>query len=368
MITHTPNPCHFNPPFCPNPKCIYHNQQADPWPVLKFGTYKRRQPPFIVQRFRCKSCKRTFSSQTFSTTYWLKRPNLLPEIMKLTVCGAANRQLARALNCAAATVDNMIARLGRHALLFHRHMMTKASPFVDIAVDGLVSFELSQYFPFEHLVAVDRTSSFFIHFTDAPLRRSGSMTEYQKKRRAELEACLGKPDPKAVEKGMRELLEVSLKGAIKAQVWSDKHKAYPRAIRRVKVVIDHQRIDSRIKRDRQNKLFEINLLDLLLRHCQKNHTRETIAFSKRRQDSAYRLAIMLVWKNYIKRRYEKACVRTAAMEVGLMDRFLTEEDVLEKRLFVSKIWLPARWDDYYWRRVKTVALGVNREHRSKYTA
>jgi len=368
MSTYTPIPCPATPPFCPNPHCRFHHHQPDPWPVRKFGTYSRNRPPYTVQRYRCRHCRKTFSSQTFTTTYWLKRPNLLPKVFNHTVAGSANRQLARAIGCSPATVDRMIGRLGRHCLLFHRQLMAKASPRRDIAIDGLVSFERSQYYPFEHLVAVDRQTGFFLHFTDAPLRRSGTMTDYQKRRRTELELRHGRPDPKAVEKATRDLLKVALQGAVEAQVWSDRHQAYPRAIRRLQVVIDHQRIDSRIKRDRHNALFEINLLDLLLRHCLKNHTRETIAFSKRRQESAYRLAILLVWKNCIKRRWEKRCRVTAAMELGLVERILTVADVLVARLFVSRIELCERWGDYYWRRVETVAQAVNRRHELKYAA
>jgi transposase-like protein len=356
-----------NPPFCPNPDCRFHHHQPDRWPYQKYGSFRRKHPPHTIQRFRCKACQRTFSTQTFCTTYWLKRSDLLPRVFKHTVAGSANRQLARAIGCSSATVDRMIGRLGRHCLLYHRHLMEKASPFGDIAIDGLVTFERSQYFPFEHLVAVDRKSGFFIHFTDAALRRSGSMTDYQKRRRQELEKLHGRSDPQAVEKATRSLLEVALQGAIKATVWSDKHRAYPRAIRWIHRLIDHQRIDSRIKRDRNHELFEINLLDLLLRHCLKNHTRETIAFSKRRQESAYRLAILLVWKNCIKRRWEKRCRWTAAMELGLLDRPLSEKDVLERRLFVTRIELCDVWSDYYWRRVETVAQKVNRRHELKYS-
>lgn len=366
MNAKPPIPCPTTPPFCPNPHCRFHRHQPDPWPIQKFGSFRRKHPPHTIQRFRCRHCRRTFSTQTFSATYWLKRAELLPRVFKHTVAGAANRQLARALGCSPPTIDRLIGRLGRHCLLFHRQLLEKASPFGDIAIDGLVTFERSQYFPFEHLVAVDRSSGFFVHFTDAALRRSGTMTDYQKRRRALLEKLHGRPDPKAVEKATRSLLEVALRGAIRARVWSDKHQAYPRAIRRLDHAIDHRRIDSRIKRDRHNALFEINLLDLLLRHCLKNHTRETIAFSKRRQESAYRLAILLVWRNCIKRRWEKGCPKTAAMELGLLDRPLSEADVLVVRLFVTRMELPAVWGDYYWRRVETVAQGVNRRHELAY--
>jgi hypothetical protein len=41
----------------------------------------------------------------------------------------------------------------------------------------------------------------------------------------------------------------------------------------------------------QNPLFPVNLADLLLRHSSANHKRETLAFSKRRQGTLYRMAI-----------------------------------------------------------------------------
>jgi hypothetical protein len=43
----------------------------------------------------------------------------------------------------------------------------------------------------------------------------------------------------------------------------------------------------------------------LIRHCQSGHKRETIAFAKRRAASAERLAIFVVWRNYMKGRREK---------------------------------------------------------------
>ena len=105
---------------------------------------------------------------------------------------------------------------------------------------------------------------------------------------------------------------------------------------------------------------------MLIRHCLKDHTRETIGFGKRRQHSIYRLAIFLVWRNYIKLRREKRCRSTPAMLLGLTKRALTEQQILAKRLFVSQIELPPLHGDYYWRRVKTRPLAVNRGHELRY--
>jgi len=310
-----------------------------------------------------------FSEQTFKTTYWLKRPELLPEVMKHAVSGASNSQVARILECAPATVDNHLARLGRHCVLFHRQMMETPTTFVDIALDGLVSFEWSQYFPYEILIAVDRPSSFVIHFALAQKRRSGAVTDYQAKRRAELEKLHGKPSPKNVINAAVEVLAQSLKHSTQATVWSDKHKTYPWALKRITwCEIDHRTVDSRKPRNSWNPLFEINTTDMLIRHCLKDQTRETIAFGKRGQHSLYRFAIFVVWRNYIKLRRERRCRETPAMMLGLGDRRLTEEDVLSKRMFVQHTKLTPMWGDYYWRRVETRALPVNRGHELKYAA
>ena len=39
--------------------------------------------------------------------------------------------------------------------------------------------------------------------------------------------------------------------------------------------------------------------------------------------------------------------------------------MLRRRLFVSQIALPPRWQEYYWGRVETPALGINRRHELK---
>ena len=284
----------------------------------------------------------------------------------LTVGGMANRQIARALDCAPSTIDNILAKLGRHSLLFHRHLMSRTSPPDDIVADGLVSFEYSQFFPFEHLIAVERDTSFILHFCDAPLRRSGRMTDAQKKRRTAIETDLGTPDPKAVQKAMREVVEVSLRGAQKAIVRTDKHKAYPRALRGLDCQIEHRTTDSRCHRDRHNDMFEINTLDRFLRHSSANHTRETLAYSKRRQGSSERLAIFAVWKNCVKKRWELGVQRTPAMLKGLFERPLNVFEILRTRLFPSRVDLPPRWREYYWRTVRTPVIGHNRRHELKY--
>jgi hypothetical protein len=279
----------------------------------------------------------------------------------------SNRQIASDLKASARTLDRQISRLARHCILFHQRMIQQLEPPTEIVVDGFESFEYSQYFPIHHHVAVEKDTDLFIYFTDSPLRRKGRMTPEQKRRRAHLENVLGRPDPKAVEKDMKELLEVTLKEAASAVVYSDDHRAYPRSIKQVDCLIRQEITTGSDHRDQNNSLWEVNLLDLLIRHCSSNHKRETIAWSKRRQGSAERLAIFLVWRNYMKGRREKERGSpTPAMEKGLTDRPLEPDDILAGRIFRSQMDLPPRWSEYYDRAVETVALGKNRKHELSY--
>jgi hypothetical protein len=285
--------------------------------------------------------------------------------MKAVGC-MANRQIARDLNVSPETVSRHIARLGRHCLLLQQQQLRQAEPFTEIVIDGFESFEYSQYFPIHHHVAVDKKTGFLIYFTDSELRRKGRMTPYQKRRRAVLEAQLGKAPAYAVEVDMAETVAVALSGAVSAVVYSDEHRAYVRSLRRLSQRIIHRVTNSQQRRTSRNPLWEVNLLELLIRHSSSNHKRETIAFSKRRQSSAERLAIMLVWRNYVKYRAENRRGQTPAMALGLVGQRWSVEQVLSGRIFRSQVALPPRWATYYVRGVQTRALSRNRRHELKY--
>jgi hypothetical protein len=277
-----------------------------------------------------------------------------------------NRQIARALKISPSSVQHHISRLARHCILFHSVQMRSVACSAEIVVDGLERYELNQYFPFHHNVAVEPYTGFFLHHTDSPLRRKGRMTSEQRCMRKDLEQRYGRPDPQAVRKGMAELLKTVTTGRDEVLVRSDDHMAYPPALRGLACRVTHSTTSSQRPRNRHNPLFEVNLLDRFLRHSTAAHKRETIAWSKRRQASAEKLSIFLVWRNYMKRRRETGPAVSPAMLKGIARRLLDIPDVLSKRLFRTRTSVSSRWGLYYDRRVETPALGVNRAHTLKY--
>ena len=352
------------PPHCPNPNCVYFNALSPDWPFKRKGFFERLSRPHRIQRFTCLACGRHFSTQTFSTSYWQKRPEIIPRVVMMVVGCMGNRQMARALGASPSTVAHQVARLERHCLLIQAAELARIPRLDEIAIDGFESFEWSQYFPFHHNVAVDVASSYFLYHTDSPLRRKGRMTDHQKRQRERLEQTLGKPSPRAVEDGVRELLEALIDRV--AVIRSDDHRAYPRAIAAVCAGVTHRITSSQERRDQRNPLFEINLLDLMIRHSTAAHKRETIAYPKRRQASVDKLSIFQVWRNYIKRRHEKGPRVTPAMLLGLASRPWRIRDLLGRRLFFENTPLSARWQQYYRREIETRALPVNRKHALKY--
>lgn len=356
------------PRFCPNPSCAFHSHVSG-WRVVRDGFYGRAAAPTRVQRFRCRHCRRRFSEQTFRTSYWLKRPELLAAVLHGLVSCACLRQLARALDASPQTVLLHANRLGRHCLLFHERHRPRGPVREPLVLDGFQSFEFSQFHPTWYHVVAGRRSHFFYGFTDSELRRSGGMTAGQRRRRAWLEQHYGRPEPRSIETETAAVLTVVCPQPQSLELHTDEHADYPRALRRLRhLTVRHRTVSSRAARSAHNPLFAVNLLDLLIRHGGANHKRETIAFAKRRQMAIWRLWVLLVWRNYLKWVSERRHHDTPAMRLGLLEHQLGVKDVLRERLFVTRVGLPARWQPYYWGRVVTRRVARGREHRLRYAA
>jgi transposase-like protein len=352
----------FVPPHCPRSACRYHTCAAG-WRWVRHGVYRRQCEPQVIPRFRCRHCRHTFSVQTFQTSYWLRRPELLAAVFHRLLACSGYRQIAREGRCDPTTVMRLSARLGRHALLYlhqHRPRGGVAEPLV---VDGFESFEFSQYHPLHLNLAVGARSHYAYAFTESELRRKGRMSARQRRRRRVLEARWGRPEPRAIEHGIATLVRLAAPVPQPLIVRSDEHPAYPRALGRLAGwTVRHERTSSREARTAGNPLFPVNRLDLLLRHNSANHKRETIAFSKRRQSVVERAALLLLWQNFMKPFSERRAGDTPAMRLGLRRTRLSVGEWLRQRLFPHRVRLAEPWLRFYRREVPTRRLPNARRH------
>lgn len=352
----------FVPPHCPRSRCRYHHC-ATGWHWIRFGSYARHCAPQRIPRFRCGHCGVTFSSQTFATSYYLKRPELLEPLFHRLLAGSGYRQITREARCSHSTVMGQAARLGRHALLLLAQQRPAGAVREPLVIDGFESFAYSQYHPLQLHLVVGADSHFSYAFTLSRLRRKGRMTHRQRRRRAALEARHGRPEPQAIELDMAAALRIAAPTAQPLTVRSDEHPAYPRALRRLAGhPIRHHCTPSVAARTSGNPLFPVNLMDLLLRHHSANHKREGIAFSKRHQAVIERAALLILWRNFAKRFSENHDRGTPAMRLGLVERPWSVKRLLAARCFESRVALPQPWRSYYRREVDTPGIAHPRRH------
>jgi hypothetical protein len=192
------------------------------------------------------------------------------------------------------------------------------------------------------------------------------MTDAQRHRRAVLEAELGRPEPRSIEREVATLLEIVVPKSSRLTLHTDDHRAYPRALRSSGRELRHVVTSSRAARTPQNPLFAVNLCDLLIRHSQANHKRETIAFSKRRGCAAYRLWVFAVWRNTMKSFSERRRDASPAQRLGILPRRLRVADVLASRLVPTRVMLPERWSRYYRREIPTRRIPRGALHAAAY--
>ncbi|MGH9750953.1 MAG: transposase, partial [Candidatus Polarisedimenticolia bacterium] len=307
VIVERVRPDAFVPVFCPWPACREHQRRTGTFRCTPHGTYRRGCDGRVVPRYRCNSCHRTFSQQSFAFSYDLKRPELSRPIARGLVAGSAHRQIARSLGCHHSTVTRRSRRLGRHALLLHQLALNDLTLSEPVVVDDFDSCAGSQYFPCTLPTATGASSWFLYGFDCARERRRGSMSPLQKRRRARLEQLYGRPGRGALTAAFRSLIQGLPAARNGLHLVADDD----RAIRRAVEALPHVTLTaypnpvrgpkgaprSREARERDAALFPNDQRHRFLRHSQAAHRRETIAFGRSDNGLAERLALFLVWRN-----------------------------------------------------------------------
>ena len=309
------------PEFCPNPKCRYFHREAAAAAAQTSPRWYRRCGCFhtksrgAIQRFRCLSCGKTCSTQTFSIHYWTHATVDLERLHQDLDSASGLRQIARRWKCCYRVVANRISRLARSALALMDAALSGAVITEDIAIDGFAAFVRSQYFPADINIAVGARSQFLYALSLSALRRSGRMTAVQRRRRAMIDA-LWRPPKHSVRDGMALVLESLAEplayglppsppiGA--RRICSDEHHSYPHAIASVRllgVLTEHRRIvpltvSSRAPRTQANPVFGPNYVDRQIRKNMGEHARQSLKHAREANSMMERLAIFSASHNF----------------------------------------------------------------------
>ena len=341
-------PSRFIPPFCPRPECCAHKGRGSGF--NRHGYYKKCSGRVRVRvpRYLCRDCRHTCSRQTFSTTYYLKRPGLQVRIARGLVASSAHRQIAHSERCAKTTVTRQAERLGRHALLFHARARA-SGPEIDegIVHDHFETFVTRQ----DHALGVGTAvgaRSWYVHDVDpAPHRGSGRRPD--RKPDAQPRAIPHRTYVESIKRTLFGLIEripdgeklvfrcdgrLDYRVAVKDPALASRVvlRVYPNPDRGPK---GSPRSPEAIERDLA--MWAADALHQFIRHSHADHKRETIAQGRRLESIVGRLHLHAVWKNFIKRRTE----RRPDQPTPAMWRRMTEspwiwEQLLAQRLFSTR--------------------------------
>jgi transposase-like protein len=343
---HQVRPSRFLPPFCPWPECRAHRVSGSRF--HRNGWYRKPSDPAKIPRFRCLDCKHTCSRQTFSTTYYLKRPKLQVAIASGLVACSAHRQLARSLQCAKTTVTRAAERLGRHALLFHARCLTQVSDLNEpIVHDHFETFIQRQDHALGIGTAVGADSWFVYDVDPAPHRGSGRRPDRHPD--SHLKRTPGRTYVSSIRRTILALIprvsmstplilrvdgRLDYRVAVRAEGQGSRIdlRIYPNPERGPK---GSRRSPEALARDRA--MAPVDHLHQMFRHSCADQKRETIAMGRRLESIVGRAHLMAVWKNFIKRRRERGPDRsTPAMRLGLANTPWQWERVLSRRLFPAR--------------------------------
>jgi len=339
-------PSRFHPPFCPWPECAAHRSCGRGF--HRNGSYRTKASPVRIPRFRCLDCKHTCSRQTFSTTYYLKRPELLVRVASGLAACSCHRQMARSFNCAKTTVTRLADRLGRHAILFHARCTAHLPALAEAVVHDHWEVFIGRQDRALGIGTAVGASSWFVYDVDpAPHRGSGRRPD--RKPEDGTTPRVNRPYVASIRRSIRGLIP-RLSASDRLVLRVDGRLDYPAALRddalRPRVALQvfpnprrgpkgAPRSPAAIRRDLA--MFPVDQLHQLLRHSCSDHKRETIAFGRRLESILGRAHLMAVWKNFVKARSERARDRsTPAMRLGLADARWGFERILARRLFQSR--------------------------------
>lgn len=346
-----PDQLHLIPPFCPNPHCQFHFGTETKF-YVKNGWIATDKAPFKNQRYRCKTCFVQFSNNTFGLDFRKRQIKLNEQILFQSMNGISNNSISKRLNVAEGTVRDRLKTMAKQSLIFEKnHSPDKIRE--DVAYDGFETFTYSQYSPCYVNTAVGSRSMFVYHNTFSPLNRKGRMTKEQKRVNKGLILKHGLyPQDSVFRESQYILKNLSAKGAGHT-LFTDEHKSYMRAIRSMDFQMEHETINSKIRRDPSNPLFPINRLHNLYRHFLSSQKRETIAFQKHEAALMDKIQLMKIYQNFMKPKFVRknkfdpnAHEWSPAMYLGLCENILKFEDVFGIRKLKTQVRLDTREIDF----------------------
>jgi transposase-like protein len=212
---------------CINPACPEFNKiDGDRSWLRSHGWYRRKCDSKLVERFRCRTCRKTFSNQTFNPTYRQHRPRINLLVEKLLCTKNSFRDIAREHGINRKTVHQKFLFLAEQARLRQAKRMAVLKDINFVQIDEMETFEHSKCKPLSIALAVVPGSRIVLGAFASEMPAKGPLAEISRKKYGHR-----RDDRK---EAFQNLLK-SASPSLSPDVWlaSDKKTTYPNWIREV---------------------------------------------------------------------------------------------------------------------------------------
>ena len=166
--------------ICPDSSCPNHHPESFAQWYGYHGTYE--SVGRVWQRYKCRSCGRTFSERTLSIDYWTHRDIDYDSLIRHLADGYSQRGLSRQFGVTVKVIQNRIGRLARTIIPTLSSVQDQIDLNEHLVADGRENFCVSQDFPDNIHLLVGKESQYTYGFNYALMRRKGRKTEKQKLR------------------------------------------------------------------------------------------------------------------------------------------------------------------------------------------
>ena len=327
----------FKPPRCPHPSCPRHR---DPRPGFcwRHGSYRPKCRPRPVPRFRCRTCGRTFSRQTFRADYRDHRPDLNAPLFTLLACGIGLRQSARTLGLSLRCTELKFRKIARHLRDLNLNLRGPIRGLAGVAVLQFDEFETFEGCrntrPLTVPMLIDTKSRFIVWSESAPIRPRGKMTPARLERIRRHEAESG-PRRDESRRAIRRTLargKALVKGCRRVVLATDEKLCYRGFAREAFGAerLEHRRTSSKLARRTWNPLFPINHTEAMARDlCGRLRRRSWLA-SKEGWCLDLGLQLFAAYRNLVRRRFNHDSSSPAQL-LGFVERRMTARECLTWR-------------------------------------
>ena len=201
---------------CPNFSCPQIKKS-----IIKDGHFRRASDSKTIQRFKCKTCGRRFSSSSNKLEIYQKKRRINVVLYRLLSSGVSMRRSALLLDVHRRTIKRKFQYLGRKSKIQNRKFLEKLmqNPVRHMQFDDLITKENSKLKPLSVSIAVDVNRRFILGAEVSQIPAFGHLAPVARKKYG-LRLCHHK-------KGLKRLFK-NLKGVVSpnAQICSDEHKKY----------------------------------------------------------------------------------------------------------------------------------------------